>query len=522
MALDMESYAKLFLLWLLTFLLLGSFFKRYVNYRTARLPPSPLALPILGHLYLLGPLIHRSLHHLSKRYGPLIHLRLGTLGSVIVVSSPKMAREFLKAHDLNFASRPHLVAQDYVPNACTGFAFAPYSPYWKFMKKLCVSELFSSKKLDQSMKIRQEEIRSLLGHFFEKSRYGEQVDIKGTLTALTNNIICRMVMSMRCSGSENDADECRKLVEEVVEMGGRLNFVHILHSWRYLDLFGYGKRLNVAYERFMDIMEKILKEHEEKKMKKEMDGVDGIDEDLMDTVIKITQDETAELKLSRGSLKAFFLDLFIGGTETSSTTMQWALSELIRHPDVLKKAREEIESIVGKDRLVEESDIPNLHYIQAIVKETLRLHPTVPLILRESIQDCNIEGFSIPHKTKIFINVWAIGRDPEYWKSPLEFQPERFLNSNMVSSQSAIDLKGQNFELIPFGSGRRICPGISLALHVIHATIAALVQCFDWQYDGSMGQSKIDMKESVGLTLRMDGPLYYIPTTHRNPLATST
>lgn len=199
--------------------------------------------------------------------------------------------------------------------------------------------------------------------------------------------------------------------------------------------------------------------------------------------------------------------MFGAGTETSAVTIEWALAELINHGDMMVKAREEIESVVGKKRLVEESDIPNLPYVQSIVKETMRLHPTGPLIGRQSTEDCKVKGYEIPAKTTVFVNVWAIGRDPKYWENPLEFKPERFLDEE---GKSPLDLKGQHFELLSFGAGKRSCPGASLALQIVPTTLAGMIQCFEWKV-GEDGKGVVDMEEGPGMALPRAHPLLCLP-----------
>ena len=213
----------------------------------------------------------------------------------------------------------------------------------------------------------------------------------------------------------------------------------------------------------------------------------------------------------------YFQDAFLGGTESSAITIEWALAELINHPNIMNKAREEIDFVTGKTRLVEESDIANLPYIQAIVKETLRLHPTGPLIPRESSQSCTINGYDIPERTRLLVNVWAIGRDPKCWEDPLEFKPERFL-SEEGSGKGQLDVRGQNFLLLPFGSGKRQCPGVSLALHVVQTSLAAMIQCFEWKIDGKDGNALVDMEEGPGLTLPRAHHLMCVPTPRLSPL----
>lgn len=180
----------------------------------------------------------------------------------------------------------------------------------------------------------------------------------------------------------------------------------------------------------------------------------------------------------------------------------------------MEKAKQELHSVVGKNRLVEESDIANLPYLQAILKETLRLHSS-PLIVRESSESCTINGYEIPPKTQLYVNVWAIGRDPNHWENPLEFKPERFVDKERSVS---CDLRGQNFQLLPFGSGRRSCPGTTLALLMVQTTLGCMIQCFDWKVNG--GDGKVDMEEGPGLTLPRAQPLVCVPMASLSPFPT--
>lgn len=198
-------------------------------------------------------------------------------------------------------------------------------------------------------------------------------------------------------------------------------------------------------------------------------------------------------------------EMFFAGSETTSTTMEWAMAELLRSPDKMKKLKEELDEVVGENNKVEESDIDKLPYLQAVVKETLRLHPAIPLLLpRNAMQDTNFMGYHIPKNTQVFVNAWAIGRDPDSWKDPLTFKPERFLGSN-------IDYKGQDFQLIPFGSGRRICVGMLLGQRVIHLGLASLIHYFDWEMGSNSNSETIDMNERTGITVRKLDPLKLVP-----------
>ncbi|KAF7819861.1 cytochrome P450 CYP736A12-like [Senna tora] len=199
--------------------------------------------------------------------------------------------------------------------------------------------------------------------------------------------------------------------------------------------------------------------------------------------------------------------MIIGTTETSNTVIEWALSELLRHPRVMLNLQNQLKTIVGLDKMVQESDLPKLDYLDMVVKETLRLHPVVPLLApHEAMQDVEIQGYHIKKKTRVSINVWAIGRDPRVWSDDVDvFYPERFGNSN-------VDVRGKYFELIPFGSGRRQCPGMTLALTTVKLVVAQLVHCFDWKLPGGMVGEDLDMGEKFGLTIPRAQHLLALPS----------
>jgi len=209
--------------------------------------------------------------------------------------------------------------------------------------------------------------------------------------------------------------------------------------------------------------------------------------------------------------------MFIAGTNGPASVLEWSLAELVRNPHVLKKAREEIDSVVGKERVVKESDIPNLPYLQAVVKETLRMHPPTPIFAREAMRTCQVDGYDIPAHSTILISTWAIGRDPNYWDNALEYNPDRFLVSDEVG-KGKIDVRGQYYQLLPFGSGRRSCPGASLALLVMQATLASLIQCFDWVVNDGKSHD-IDMTEEGRVTVFLKKPLTCKPVPRFTPFA---
>ncbi|KAL5975957.1 hypothetical protein ACLOJK_020286 [Asimina triloba] len=565
------------LVFLLTVLAISLARRAFSSSKPKNLPPSPTGLPIIGHMHLIGSSPHRALYALAKRYGDILSLRFGSL-PYVVVSSPAAAREFLRTHELAFASRPQgAMAAQYLGYGGHGFAFSPYGPYWKFMRKLCMSELLSGRSLANFLPIKRHEIRRFLSLLSDAAVDGREMNVGEEMKLLVGNVLSRMSMSRECSSSEKEAAEIRQLVDQVSELLMEFYVGDYISLLRHVDLQGMGKRLKSTHSRFDEIMEEIMRDHETKKQKKEEERRSGGGEvkDLMDMLLEISEDDSADMKLTRNQIKAFIrtprghvhafglpnimkatfldevktdgnvatgnfyvsysypsdmigpfiyravfpsyrllvLDVFVAGVATTALGMEWALAELVNNPRVLQKAREEIESVVGKHRLVEESDIPNLPYVQAVIKETLRLHPTDPIIMRESIQDCNVGGYHIPSKTGVFINVWAVGRDPSYWDKPLEFLPERFIDEK---GRSQIDLRGQHYHFLPFGSGRRGCPGTTLALQMIETTIAGIVQCFDMKVNGNGG--KVDLSEKPGMTLYLAQPLCCVPVARLHPL----
>ncbi|RZB86430.1 Cytochrome P450 93A2 [Glycine soja] len=341
-----------------------------------------------------------------------------------------------------------------------------------------------------------------------KGEAHEAVDVSGELMTLTNSVISRMVLSRTCCESDGDVEHVRKMVADTAELAGKFNLADFVWLCKGLDLHGIKKRLVGILERFDGMMERVIREHEEERERRKERGEGEEIRDLLDILLEIHQDESREIKLSRENVKAFILDIYMAGTDTSAITMEWALAELINNHHVMEKARQEIDSVTGNKRLIQESDLPNLPYLQAIVKETLRIHPTAPLLGRESSESCNVCGYDIPAKSLVFVNLWSMGRDPKIWEDPLEFKPERFMNNN---EDKQIDVRGQNFQLLPFGTGRRLCPGASLALQTVPTNVAAMIQCFEFRVDGT-----VSMEEKPAMTLPRAHPLICVPVPRMN------
>ncbi|XP_030445192.2 cytochrome P450 71AU50-like [Syzygium oleosum] len=476
----------------LTFALIAHLLLRALLWKTQgkkRLPPGPRGFPILGNLHLLGQNPHHDLHKLAKKYGPLMHLRLG-LVPAIVVSSPKVAEQFLKTHDVVFASRPPHEASKHISYEQRSLAFAPYGPYWRNIRKMCTLELLSNAKINSFKSMRREEVGLLVNFLKDASHNRTTIDLSANISSLSADMSCRMVFGKKYMDKEFDERGFKAVIQEVMVLGATPNIGDYVPYLASFDLQGLTKRMKAVSKVFDAFFEKIIDEHV--KSKKD----EGESKDFVDVMLGFMGLNEGEYHIDRPHIKAIIMDIMLGSMDASATAIEWAMAELIKHPSSMKKLQEELEKAVGLNKAVEESEVEGLDYLDVVIKETLRLHPVAPLLLpHEATEDCTVSGFHIPYKSRVIVNVWSIGRDPKVWTThnPEEFVPERFLGSSM-------DVKGRDFQLLPFGAGRRGCPGMQLGLTVVRFVLAQLVHCFDWDLPGGMLPSELDMTEEFGLT----------------------
>ena len=303
MTLQFLSYATLFIV---SFLIV----KAIISIKNRpKPPPGPIALPVIGHLHLLSTYIHQTFHKLSSTYGPLMYLRLGSVDCV-VASNPELAKELLKTYELTFSARIHTAAIDHLTYN-SSFAFAPYGPYWKFIKKLSTFELLGNRTLSQFLPVRTKELHHFISFLLEKSKAGETVNVTQELLKLTNNIISQMMLSMRCSGTGNQADGVRTLVREVTEIFGEFNISDIIWFCKNLDLHGFRKKYEDIHRRYDALLESIIRDREEvrknkKKGKNESDKGDEVT-DFLDMMLDVVEDEQSEMHLTRNHIKALIL-----------------------------------------------------------------------------------------------------------------------------------------------------------------------------------------------------------------------
>ncbi|XP_010027781.2 cytochrome P450 71AU50 [Eucalyptus grandis] len=454
-----------------------------------KLPPGPIGYPILGNLPLLGQNPHHDLHKLAQKYGPLMYLRLGFVHT-IVVSSPELAEQFLKTHDLVFASRPPHEASKHISYEQRSLAFAPYGPYWRNIRKMCTLELLSNAKINSFKSMRREEVGLLVNFLKDAAHDHTAIDLSSKIFSLSADMSCRMVFGKKYMDKEFDERGFKAVIQEGMVLGATPNIGDYVPYLARFDLQGLTKRMKAVSKVFDAFFEKIIDEHM-KSMKEE-----GESKDFVDVMLGFMGLNEGEYHIDRPHIKAIILDMLSGSMDTSATAIDWAMTELVRHPSAMKRVQDELEKAVGMNRAVEESDLEGLHYLDMVIKETMRLHPVAPLLLpHEATEDCTVNGFHIPLKSRVIVNVWSIGRDPKVWTThdPEEFIPERFLGSSM-------DVKGRDFQLLPFGAGRRGCPGMQLGLTIVRFVLAQLVHCFDWDLPAGISPSELDMTEEFGLT----------------------
>ncbi|KAK8478403.1 hypothetical protein V6N11_028423 [Hibiscus sabdariffa] len=310
-----------------------------------------------------------------------------------------------------------------------------------------------------------------------------------------------------------DQESYSLVVEEIVKLASGFSLADMFPSSRLLRLIsGYGRKLGGLFRRSDGILQGIVNEHRTR-LERGGTGEGEAKEDSVTVLLKTQQRGDLEFPLTDKEIKAIIwvsmLDFtFLEGSETSSTTVDWAMTEMLRNPRVLKKAQNEVRRVFHGKTDMDEAGLKELEYLTSVIKETLRLHPSFPLLIpRESRENCEINGFQVPAKTRVIINAWAIARDPKYWSEPERFYPERFLNSSY-------DYKGTDLEYIPFGAGRRMCPGISFALPNIELPLAKLLYHFDWELPSGMSHQNLDMIEIFGATARRKDDLILIPSVH--------
>ncbi|KAL8521887.1 hypothetical protein ACS0TY_012150 [Phlomoides rotata] len=466
-----------------------------------RLPPGPPKLPVIGNFHhIIGSLPHHyPLRDLANTYGPLMHLKFGEV-STIIVSSPDIAREVLKTHDLACADRPKTVATEIFWYNYTDIVFSPYGDYWKQMRKICILELLSAKNVRSFEYIRKDEASLLIKYI--QTTNGVPFNLTEKIFLFMNSMTCRAAFG----NVSMDRGEAIKLIKEAVSLAGHFNLSDLFPSIKVFDFMNWNKvkMLKVRWKLDM-ILDDIIDEHK-KNLALTRKGYGELGtEDLVDVLLRFKESGDVELPITVNSIKSVIFDMFAAGTESSSSTVDWAMAELIKNPRVMAKAQDEIRQAFNGKETIKESEIRTLKYIKLVINETLRLHPPVSIIPRACREEFEVDGYHIPLNANVIVNIWSIGRDSNYWHNPESFEPERFENN-------PIDYLGSHFEYIPFGSGKRICPGMTFGIANVEFLLVQLLYHFDWKLPEGISLDDVDMTEVDGLAVSRKNSLYLIAT----------
>ncbi|KAK3157416.1 hypothetical protein QOZ80_2AG0121900 [Eleusine coracana subsp. coracana] len=418
-----------------------------------------------------------------------MYLRLGQIDT-IVVSSAAAAQEVLQAKDIIFASRPSLLGPEMVCYGGKDIAFAPYGSYWRSLRKVAVLELLSTRKVRQFSPIRDSETMSLVREVYAAA--GEPVKLGRLLVSSTNSITGLSTFGHRCSSERRE----RFLSAMALALDTSLGFcvTDLFPSLWFLDIVtGARLRLRRASDQLDDVLDKIIAEREGHLKVKNVEGGqdrDKEDDDLLSVMLRIRDD-----------------GLFVAGTETTSSAAEWVMSELMRKPEAMAKAQAEVRQVFGNTNPRDhESYLDHLQYTNMVIKETMRLHPPLPLLLPRTCREtCDVGGFEVAKGSRVIVNAWAMARSPKYWDDAEEFRPERF-------EKSSIDYNGTQFEFLPFGSGRRMCPGMSFALVTLQLLVARLLYYFNWDLPAGMSPEDFSMDMTLGATARKTEQLQLVAT----------
>ncbi|KAJ8625567.1 hypothetical protein MRB53_034097 [Persea americana] len=476
--------------------------KRSKGKMIRKAPEPGYSWPIIGHLHLLkGPEpFHHKLSALADKLGPVFMLRLGA-HRTLVVSGAEAIKECFTSKDRALASRPRTAAGEYMCYNHLMFGVAPYGSYWREVRKMSMIHLLSNHRLEMLKHVRATEIdecmKALYRGWVENDGCPVKVEMKQWLHDLNFSIVWKMVVGKQCVGVGED-DEGKELQRLTVEFF-RLFMAFVVSDafpfLKWVDWMGKKKRTMKKIAKKMDsIMGKLLKEH---RCSRRAGGDKGEEGGFMDVMLSIMEDSPLPGHDTDTVIKATTLAIILSATDTTATTLAGALSAVLNNPQVLKKAQDELDTHVGRNRHVDESDIKSLTYLQAITKETLRMGPIGLLLpVHETTDDCKIGGFYVPAGTRVLVDMGKVHHDPLIWSDPDKFWPERWF----LTMHRDVDVRGQQFEYLPFGSGRRSCPGISLAMQVMHLSLARLIHGFEMEVPEDAPY--VDVRES----LRSDNP----------------
>uniref|UniRef100_M8BPM0 Cytochrome P450 98A1 n=1 Tax=Aegilops tauschii TaxID=37682 RepID=M8BPM0_AEGTA len=449
-----------------------------------RRAPGPRPWPVLGNLFQIQPVRCRCFAEWAARYGPIITVWFGST-PMVVVSTPELAQEVLRTHDQHLADRSRNRSSGRSTGGGMDRIWADYGPHYIKVRKLCNLELFTPRRLEALRPVREDEVTAMVESVHRAGKEGKPVAVREFLAMVGFNNITRLAFGKRFLTAAGELDEqgreFKEIVNNGIKIGASLSIAEHIRWLRWLTPVD-----EVAYQAHGDrrdrLTVKIMEEHA-----RALQRSGASKQHFVDALFTLRD----KYDLSDDTVIGLLWDMITAGTDTTVITVEWAVAELVRNPVVQQKVQEELDRVVGCDRVLSETDFPNLPYLQAVVKESLRLHPATPPRPRGG--------------ASVTVNVWAIARDPKAWDSPLEFRPERFLHDN-------IDIKGCDYRVLPFGAGRRVCPGAQLGINLVASMIGHLLHHFTWALPDGTRTEDLDMMESPGLITFMRTPLQVVAT----------
>ncbi|XP_038974321.1 tyrosine N-monooxygenase-like [Phoenix dactylifera] len=473
-----------------------------------RLPPGPAPWPIVGSLPTM--LRHKPPFRwiLGVAEGKdIICIRLGGV-HVVVVNSPDLGLEFLRKHDATFASRPLTMSSGHLGRGFVSVGVAPWGEQWKKMRRVVASELVSLSRLRWQSSARNEEADHVVKYVYNLCKAGvATIALRPVARYYCGNVVRRMVFGVRhfgeggeYGGPGKEEVEYMETVFTVLSLIFALYAPDFMPSLRWLDVGGHEKMMKEAMSLIYKFHDPIIEERMERwrgGKETEVGGKKREVKDLLDILITLKDNEGRPL-LTAEEIKAQISELLFASVDNPSNVAEWGLAELLNQPRLLQKAMDELDRVVGKDRLVQESDIAQLPYIKACAREVLRLHPVSPFNLpHEPIEDATVAGYFIPKGSRILLSRVGLGRNPKVWDDPLRFDPDRHMTDGPVE----VDLAEPELRFISFSIGRRSCMGAPLGSAMTVMLLARLLQAFDWGLPP--GKSNIDLSEEKNSLLMM-------------------
>ncbi|XP_076897459.1 parthenolide synthase-like [Bidens hawaiensis] len=477
------------------------------NSSKTKLPPSPPKLPIIGNVHqLLAKHRHEALWDLSKQYGPVMQIHIGSK-PFLIISSPAMAKEIMKTQDHIFCSRAHFQATKRLTYNYTDVAFSPHSDHWREMRKLLVTEFLGPKRAKLANHVLAKEIGSII-RSLSLNPPNTEVNLNDMFLEIVKQKVCKVAFGKNYRDQVLKGPSLGVMLDETVELlNGSIGDAFPWLGY-FIDQFsGWNRRLDDGFRNINAYIETIIDDH----LKENVEDISEEDKDFVHSILEMSsQKDASGYRPTNADLKALMMDIIAGGIDSTVVALQWVMSEIIKNPRVMQKLQSEIRNSTGRIQKVKEMNTTKMRYLKMVVKESLRVHTPAPyLIPHVSLSHTKVDGYDVFPGTIVLTNAWGLARDPSIWgENANEFYPERFENIDG-------DFGRDRFEMLPFGGGRRSCPAKNIAPQDIEFVIANLLYWFDWELPKGMKTEDLNM-ESRGIpVLRRKVPLCLVPIKHQ-------